>query len=61
MTLVGNVFAVLAESVKTVYFTSLYMLIQHPDRINPELAPKLIEFVEMKSHAQENQNNIITS
>ncbi|MEI6426155.1 MAG: hypothetical protein WCO66_02260 [Candidatus Absconditabacteria bacterium] len=48
MVLIENIVAVLAESVKTVYFTTFYMLIQHPDKINQEIAPKLVEFIEMK-------------
>ena len=61
MVLIENVVAVLAESVKIVYFTTFYMLIQHPENINPEIAPKLIDFIEMKLLTQQSTNNTTIS
>jgi hypothetical protein len=48
MGLLSSIIYVLADSVKTIYFTIFYMMIQHPDQINKDIAPKLIEFIEMK-------------
>ncbi len=48
MGLISSIIYVLADSVKTIYFTIFYMMIQHPDQINKDIAPKLIEFIEMK-------------
>jgi hypothetical protein len=46
--LITNTVSILAVSVKTVYFTIFYMMLKHPEDINEEIAPKLIEFIEMK-------------
>lgn len=43
----------LAVSTKTIYFTIFYMLIGHPEDINDEIAPKLVDFVEMKKPKEE--------
>lgn len=50
--LISTIVSVLAVSVKTVYFTIFYMIIKHPDQINEEIAPKLVEFIEMKENKE---------
>ena len=40
---------IVAVSVKTIYFTILYTMIKYPQRINESIAPKLIQFIEMKN------------
>ena len=47
--LVGSVFSVLAVSVKTAYFTIFYLIIQHPEKIDAALAPKIADFIAMKN------------
>ena len=37
MAILSNTIKILADSVKTIYFTIFYMMIQHPDKIKKEM------------------------
>lgn len=58
MAILSNTVKILADSVKTIYFTIFYIMIQHPDKIKKEMIPQIIEFIEMRDGTlQDSKNN----
>lgn len=60
MAILSNTVKIIADSVKTIYFTIFYMMIQHPDKIKKEMIPQIIEFIEMRDGKNEASNSNTT-
>ncbi len=56
MVVLSNTVKILADSVKTIYFTIFYMMIQHPDKIKKEMIPQIVEFIEMRDGKAQDTN-----